>query len=89
MQPLLSSSYHGYGVSSLDADAEELHLLVKHLKDKFSSKVWCPLNYIGLNLSELAFLAFGMLKVILFMVPDLHRHKEFCRMLIACFMGLF
>ncbi|BDA40837.1 UPF0613 protein PB24D3.06c [Coccomyxa sp. Obi] len=38
VQPLLSSSYQGFGVSSLDKDAEELHLLIESLNTEFASK---------------------------------------------------
>ena len=39
MQPLLSSSYQGWGVSSLDTDADEIHLLAKHLRAECESQV--------------------------------------------------
>jgi hypothetical protein len=39
VQALLSSSHTGYGLSSLDQDAEELHLLAKHLKAESGSQV--------------------------------------------------
>ncbi|KAI3436620.1 hypothetical protein D9Q98_006037 [Chlorella vulgaris] len=38
VQALLSSSHTGYGLSSLDQDAEELHLLAKHLKAESGSQ---------------------------------------------------
>jgi hypothetical protein len=39
VQPLLSSSHQGYGVSSLDTDSGELHLLAKCLRDAQNSSV--------------------------------------------------
>lgn len=39
VQPLLSSSYQGFGVSSLDKDAEELHHLIESLNTEFASQV--------------------------------------------------
>ncbi len=36
--PQLSSSYTGYGLSSLDRDAEELRLLLAHLKQHYQSE---------------------------------------------------
>lgn len=39
VQTLLSSSHTGYGLASLDQDAEELHLLAAHLKDAHGSQV--------------------------------------------------
>ena len=38
MQPLLSSSYIGFGTSSLKTDAEELGLLLEHLRSKRGKK---------------------------------------------------
>ena len=39
MQPLLSSSYQGWGIASLDQDADELLLLLQHLKSARGSQV--------------------------------------------------
>lgn len=39
MQPLLSSSHSGWGISSLDQDADELHLLLDHLLSDGETKV--------------------------------------------------
>ena len=39
VQPLLSSSYGGWGTASLDQDADELLLLLKFLKLEHSSRV--------------------------------------------------
>ena len=39
VQALLSSSHTGYGCASLDQDAEELHLLARHLKAEYGSQV--------------------------------------------------
>ena len=42
VQTLLSSSYQAYGIGSLDKDADEIHLLAKHLKHSFHSEVFLP-----------------------------------------------
>lgn len=39
MQPLLSSSYGGWGTASLDQDADELLLLLQFLKRERDSRV--------------------------------------------------
>lgn len=39
MQPLLSTSLIGWGVGSLDQDADELSKLAQHLKSQFESEV--------------------------------------------------
>ena len=38
VQPLLSSSHTGWGLSSLDRDAEELHALAQHLAQQLGSR---------------------------------------------------
>ena len=39
VQPSLQSTLQGWGVASLDQDADDLLLLTKHLKAEFGSKV--------------------------------------------------
>jgi len=39
VQPLLSSSYQGWGTASLDQDADELLLLLRYLRAARSSEV--------------------------------------------------
>lgn len=39
VQPLLSSSYAGWGLGSLNTDAQELHALAQHLKSEHKSEV--------------------------------------------------
>jgi hypothetical protein len=39
VQPLLTSSHQGWGLASLDQDADELNLLARHLKANFESQV--------------------------------------------------
>ena len=42
VQPLLSSSYQGWGTASLDQDADELLLLLRYLKSALRSQVTAP-----------------------------------------------
>ena len=39
VQTLLSSSHCGWGIGSLDQDAEEIHLLATYLRQNLNSKV--------------------------------------------------
>jgi hypothetical protein len=39
VQALLSSSHTGYGLASLDQDADELHQLASHLKTEYCCQV--------------------------------------------------
>lgn len=44
VQPLLSSSYRGWGISSLDRDADEILVLAEFLKSDLNSKASFPLH---------------------------------------------
>lgn len=39
VQILLTSGYIGYGIGSLDQDAEEIHMLVELLREEFGAQV--------------------------------------------------
>ena len=38
VQPLLTSSHQGWGLASLDQDAQELNSLARHLKSSYGSQ---------------------------------------------------
>lgn len=42
VQALLTSSHQGWGLASLDQDAEELNHLARHLKSNYGSQVGVP-----------------------------------------------